>query len=396
MTSDVFSRDLEAKGTSKIPSSIHPNVLRHFAAAPRHHRLSTSDSDWCDWRWQQRNRITDLSALEPLVTLTDEERSGVQSLGQFRMAVTPYYASLIDGNNPACPIRRQAIPLSKEAERLEEDLEDPLSEERDMPVPGLTHRYPHKVLLYLSHNCPVYCRFCTRKRKVSDASAVRIDASYFEAALNYIRANPQIRDVVLSGGDPLTFSDASLKSLIARLRDITTIEVIRLGTRNLVTLPYRVTTEFANMLRPYQPIYINTHFNHPIECTMEALEACLILSEAGCVIRNQMVLLKGINDDPATVLRLNQLLLLMRVVPYYIYQCDLAEGIGHFRTSVETGLRIMEHLWRYASGMAIPHFVIDAPGGGGKVPILPQRWWVEGNRVGLKNFQDRVFYYVQP
>lgn len=396
MNYDVFSGVLEAKGTSAVSGGMHPNVLRHFTSAPRHHRLYTSDSDWRDWKWQQRNRITGLNALEHLVTLTEEERGGIQNLGQFRMALTPYYASLMDATDPACPIRRQAIPLTKEADRLHEDLEDPLSEERDMPVPGLTHRYPDKVLLYVSHNCPVYCRFCTRKRKVSDPSAARIDAAYFEAAFRYIRANPQIRDVVLSGGDPLTLGDDSLSDLLARLRDIPTIEVIRLGTRNLVTLPSRVTTGFANMLRFYQPIYINTHFNHPRECTVEALEACRILSEAGCVIRNQMVLLKGINDDSETVLRLNKLLLLMRVVPYYIYQCDLAEGIGHFRTPVETGMRIMEHLWRRASGMAIPHFVIDAPGGGGKVPILPQRWWVEGKRIGLRNFQDRVFYYVQP
>jgi len=237
-------------------------------------------------------------------------------------------------------------------------------------VPGITHRYPDRVLFYTTHNCPVYCRHCTRKRKVADPSSAAA-AKQLEEGLAYIESHKELRDVVISGGDPLSNSDDRLEYIISRIRGMEHIEVFRLGTRNLVTLPQRITPEFAQMLKKYHPVFIHTHFNHPKECTREAFDACALLADAGCIINNQMVLLKGVNDDPETVKRLNQLLLMMRVRPYYIFQCDMAQGISHFRTPIETGLKIIEALRGHTSGMATPTFVVDAPGGGGKIALMP-------------------------
>jgi len=359
--------------------------------------VETPAEDWNDWQWQQRNRVTGLEMLDKVLDVTEAERNAFeQSHAQFHMGITPYYAALMDPSDPNCPIRLQSVPQQGELLVLPTDLEDPLAEERDMPVPGITHRYPDRVLFYTTHNCPVYCRHCTRKRKVSDPSTAAAKKQ-LEDGLAYIAAHPEIRDIVISGGDPLSLSDDRLDYILGRLRAIPHVEIFRLGTRNLVTLPQRVTDDFANMLRKHQPVFVNTHFNHPKECTAEAFEACRKLADAGCVLGNQMVLLKGVNDDPKIVKELNHKLLMMRVRPYYIYQCDLSQGISHFRTPIEKGLEIIESLRGHTSGLAVPHFVVDAPGGGGKIPLLPEYMVKrEGKKVTLRNFEHKQFVYEEP
>ena len=373
------------------------SVLARFAPGPRSIWQGASEPLWNDWHWQQRERITRLDQLEKVIRLTaDERRAVVESDAELHMGITPYYAALMDPDDPACPIRLQSVPTMGELQIAAADLEDPLAEERDMPVPGITHRYPDRVLFYTTHNCPVYCRHCTRKRKVSDPTSAAAKAQV-EAGLAYIAKHPEIRDVVISGGDPLSLSDDRLDYILGRLRAIPHVEIFRLGTRNLVTLPQRVTEDFARMLRAHHPVFVNTHFNHPRECTAEAFEAARRLADAGCVIGNQMVLLKGVNDDPATVKELNHKLLLMRIRPYYIYQCDLARGISHFRTPVEAGIRIIEHLRGHTSGLAVPQFVVDAPQGGGKIPVNPD--YVvrhEGKRWVLRNYAGKEYEYFEP
>lgn len=355
------------------------------------------DTDWNNWIWQQQKRIKNMEVLEKVLKVTDEERGAfAKSHEMFNMGITPYYASLMDPNDPNCPIRLQSVPKYGEMNILPTDWEDPLQEERDMPVPAITHRYPDRVLFYTTHNCPVYCRHCTRKRKVADPSSSTANKQ-LEDGLAYIESHKEIRDVVISGGDPLSNSDDRLEYILSRLRAMDHIEVFRIGTRNLVTLPQRITDNFANMLRKYAPVFIHTHFNHPKECTQEAFDACAKLADAGCVINNQMVLLKGVNDDAKIVKELNHKLLMMRVRPYYIFQCDMSQGISHFRTPIEKGLEIIENLRGWTSGMAVPHFVVDAPGGGGKIPLLPTYLVKhEGKKWVLRNFQKKEFEYIEP
>lgn len=374
-----------------------PSVRSRFSPGPRGIWKDVPDALWNDWHWQQRERVTDLEGLERVIRVTpDERRAALETEAEFQMGITPYYAALMDPEDPSCPVRLQAVPTMGETVVSSVDLEDPLAEERDMPTPGITHRYPDRVLFYITHNCPVYCRHCTRKRKVADPTSAAAKRQ-IEDSLAYIAAHPEIRDVVVSGGDPLSLSDERLDYILGRLRAIPHVEIFRLGTRNLVTLPQRVTDEFVRMLREHHPVYVNTHFNHPKECTAEAFEAARRIADAGCPIGNQMVLLKGVNDDPATVKELNHLLLLMRIRPYYIYQCDLAKGIGHFRTPVEKGIAIIDALRGHTSGLAVPQYVIDAPGGGGKIPVNPQ--YVvgrEGKRWILRNFAGKRFEYEEP
>lgn len=354
----------------------------------------TSDQDWNSWIWQQQKRIKSIEQLEAVINVTEDEREAFKkSHDQFMVGITPYYASLIDKDDPNCPIRLQSVPKMGELEIMPGEMEDPLAEERNMPVPGVTHRYPDRVLFYTTHNCPVYCRHCTRKRKVSDPSTAA-GTDQLEIGLKYISEHKEIRDVVISGGDPLSNSDDRLEYILSRLRAMDHIEVFRLGTRNLVTLPQRVTDSFAKMLSKYHPVFVHTHFNHPKECTKESFDACAKLADAGCIINNQMVLLKGVNDDPKIVMELNHKLLMMRVRPYYIFQCDMSQGISHFRTPIETGIKIIEALRGHTSGMAVPHFVIDAPGGGGKIPILPN--YVvkhEGKKWTLRNYKNEIYEY---
>jgi lysine 2,3-aminomutase len=374
------------------------NIRDRFKSAARPEIWRDSeDKDWNNWIWQQQKRIKSMEQLEKVIHVTQDEKDAfAKSHEMFNMGITPYYASLIDKDDPNCPIRLQSVPKHGELTILSMEMEDPLAEEKYMPVPGITHRYPDRVLFYTTHNCPVYCRHCTRKRKVSDPSSSAANKQ-LEESLAYIESHKEIRDVVISGGDPLSNSDDRLEYILSRIRAMDHIEVFRLGTRNLVTLPQRVTESFANMLRKYHPVFIHTHFNHPKECTQEAFDACARLADAGCVINNQMVLLKGVNDDPKIVKELNHKLLMMRVRPYYIFQCDMSQGISHFRTPVEVGLNIIEHLRGWTSGMAVPHFVIDAPGGGGKIPLLPE--YVvgrEGKKWILRNFQNKQFEYIEP
>ncbi len=373
------------------------HILSRFPPGPRSIWKGVSDTLWNDWHWQQRERITKLSQLEKVVQVTPGERqAAIATSTEFHMGITPYYAALMDPEDPSCPIRLQSVPKAGEMVIAPADLEDPLAEERDMPVPGITHRYPDRVLFYTTHNCPVYCRHCTRKRKVADPTSAAAKQQ-LDDGLDYIARHPEIRDVVISGGDPLSLSDERLDDILGRLRAIPHVEIFRLGTRNLVTLPQRVTHDLVAMLRQHQPVYVNTHFNHPKECTAEAFEAARRLADAGCVIGNQMVLLRGINDDPKIVMELNHKRLLMRSRPYYIYQCELAKGISHFRTPVETGIRIVEALRGHTSGLAVPHFVIDAPAGGGKIPINPD--YVvkhEGKTWVLRNYAGCEYTYEEP
>jgi lysine 2,3-aminomutase len=374
------------------------NVRDRFQPAPRPDVWKdVEDKDWNNWIWQQQKRVKSFEQLEKVLNVTAEEREAyAKSNEMFNMGITPYYASLMDPNDPNCPIRLQSVPKMGELTIREMDLEDPLGEEKDMPVPGITHRYPDRVLFYTTHNCPVFCRHCTRKRKVSDPSSAAANKQ-LEDGLAYIEAHKEVRDVVISGGDPLSNSDDRLEYILSRLRAMDHVQVFRLGTRNLVTLPQRITDSFAQMLTKYHPVFVHTHFNHPKECTQEAFDACARLANAGCVINNQMVLLKGVNDDPMIVKELNHKLLMMRVRPYYIFQCDMSQGISHFRTPVEKGLEIIENLRGWTSGMAVPHYVIDAPGGGGKIPLLPKYLEKrEGKKWFLRNFKNEKYVYEEP
>jgi lysine 2,3-aminomutase len=375
----------------------HPHVLSRFAPGPRSVWKDVPEDLWNDWHWQMRERVTTLARLDQVIRLTgDERRAVVEADAHFHMGITPYYAALMDPEDPYCPVRMQSVPTMGELFASPADLEDPLAEDRDMPVPGVTHRYPDRVLFYVTHNCPVYCRHCTRKRKVADPTSAAAKKQV-EDGLAYIEQHAEIRDVVISGGDPLSLSDERLDYILGRLRAIPHVEIFRLGTRNLVTLPQRVTGDLVYMLRAHQPVYVNTHFNHPRECTAEAFEAARKLADAGCALGNQMVLLRGVNDEPRTVMELNHKLLMMRIRPYYIYQCDLAKGISHFRTPIETGRKIIRALRGHTSGLAVPQFVVDAPSGGGKIPVNPD--YVvrhDGKRWVFRNYAGKEFTYYEP
>ena len=382
----------------KIPKMTR-KIRDSFPYAPARPGLwkKISDKKWNDWKWQLAHCVRSLEDLERVVSVTAAERDAFHRSNElFKMAITPYYASLMDKADPECPVRRQSVPHEGELRILPTDLEDPLAEERDMPVPGLTHRYPDRVLFYTSHVCAMFCRHCTRKRKVADSGSYAVDKQ-LEDGLRYIAAHKEVRDIVISGGDPLCSSDDRVEYILARLRAIKHIEILRIGSRVPVTMPQRITDRLVKIFRKYHPVYFNTHFNHPKECTREAFDACARITDAGCSLNNQMVLLKGVNDDPALVKELNHRLLLMRVRPYYIFQCDMAQGISHFRTPVEKGLEIMEALRGWTSGLAIPYYVIDSPGGGGKIPVLPN--YVvshEGKKWVLRNFRKQEFTYLEP
>lgn len=351
---------------------------------------------WNDWQWQQAHRLRTAEALGQVLRLTSAEKMAcARATERFRLAVTPYYASLMDPDDPKCPVRRQGVPDLAELRVGQGEREDPLAEEDHMPVPGLTHRYPDRALLYTTHNCPVYCRYCFRKRKVSDPTSAASRAE-LEVQLTYLRAHPEVRDVLVSGGDPLTFSDVRLGALLEGLRRISHIEIVRLATRNPVTLPQRITPELADLLKQYQPIYVMTHFNHPAEGTDESALALERLADAGCVLNNQMVLLRGINDAPEVVRRLNHWLLKHRCRPYYIFQCDAAQGTEHFRTPIARGLEIIDRLRGWTSGLAVPHYVIDLPGGGGKVPLQPEYLVARSGRTyTFRNYAGSHFNYIE-
>lgn len=330
-----------------------------------------TDQQWNDWHWQVKNRIETVDELKKYIKLTAEEEEGIrESLKTLRMAITPYYLTLIDPENPHCPIRKQAIPTVEELKRSPADLEDPLHEDSDSPVPGLTHRYPDRVLFLITDMCSMYCRHCTRRRFAGQHDCATPEKQ-IDDCIDYIARTPQVRDVLLSGGDALLVSDEKLEYIISRLRAIPHVEIIRIGSRTPVVLPQRITPELVNMLKKYHPIWLNTHFNHPNEVTPESKQACARLADAGIPLGNQSVLLRGVNDCTHIMKKLVHELVKMRVRPYYIYICDLSLGIGHFRTPVSKGIEIIENLRGHTSGYAVPTFVVDAPGGGGKIPVMP-------------------------
>ena len=336
--------------------------------------------EWDDPLWQLRNRVDSLDGLRRIADLTDDEESAItDARGLFRIGITPHYATLIDPDDPDCPIRLQAIPRMGEFAVADFERDDPLAEDRDSPVPGIVHRYPDRVLFMVTHECAIYCRFCTRRRIVGDAQGS--DSALLDGAIDYIARTPSVRDVLLSGGDPLVLSDRRLEDLLSRLRAIEHVEIVRIGTRLPVVLPQRITPELVAMLRRFHPLWLNTHFNHPFELAPPAVRVAMErLADAGIPTGNQTVLLRGVNDCPAVMRRLMHGLVRMRCRPYYLYNCDLSLGLSHFRTPVETGLRIIESLQGHTSGYAIPLFVVDAPDGGGKIPILPNH--VTGQRRG--------------
>lgn len=355
------------------------------------------DSDWNDWKWQVRNRVETLEDLKKYVTLTPEEEDGVSKcLGTLRMAITPYYLSLIDLNNPNCPVRKQAVPTAAELHKAEADLLDPLHEDTDSPVPGLTHRYPDRVLLLVTDQCSMYCRHCTRRRFAGQHDAA-VDMCQIDKCIEYVSQHPEVRDVLLSGGDALLISDEKLEYIISKLRAIPHVEIVRMGSRTPVVMPQRITPELCNMLKKYHPIWLNTHFNHPNEITEESARACAMLADAGIPLGNQTVLLAGVNDCVHVMKNLVHKLVSMRVRPYYIYQCDLSMGLEHFRTPVSKGIEIIEGLRGHTSGYCVPTFVVDAPGGGGKTPVMPNYVISQTpNKVILRNFEGVITTYTEP
>jgi len=374
------------------PPANNKNLRREFIEVP-----ARRNGLWGDWKWQLKNRITTLEELDGLITLTRKERKGVRLAGgRFRMAVTPYFLSIMDRNDPRCPVRRQAIPRADEFGISSGEMRDPCGEDTDSPVPGLVHRYPDRVLLIVTETCAMYCRYCTRKRLVGEEHPP-MSEERFQGALRYIRSKKSIRDVLVSGGDPLMLKTGVLENYIRELRAIDHIEIIRIGTRVPATLPMRVNAELVGMLKKYHPLYLSIHFTHPKEITPEVAGACNMLADAGLPLGSQTVLLKSINDKPSTMKKLMQELLKIRVRPYYIYQCDLAMGTAHFRTPVSAGINIMEELRGHTTGYAVPTFVIDAPGGGGKVPISPLYTVSEAHgRITLRNYENKLFDYLEP
>ncbi len=358
---------------------------------------SVTDEQWNDWKWQVKNRIETYEELSKYFTFSPEEAEGIKkALAKFRMAITPYYLSLIDPNDPYDPIRRQAIPQGAECNIAPADLNDPLHEDEDSPAPGLTHRYPDRVLFLITDMCSMYCRHCTRRRfagqKDDESPSERI-----EKCLAYIEKTPQVRDVLLSGGDALMVSDKKLEYIIQRLRAIPHVEIVRIGSRTPVVCPQRITPELCEMLKKYHPIWLNTHFNHPNEFTPEAEQALARLANAGIPLGNQTVLLRGVNDCVHVMKKLMHELVRNRVRPYYIYQCDLSMGLEHFRTPVSKGIEIIENLRGHTSGYAVPTFVVDAPGGGGKTPVMPQYVISQSpDKVILRNFEGVITTYTEP
>jgi len=358
---------------------------------------NVSDTDWNDWKWQVRNRIETLEQLKKYISLTPEEEEGVKIANSIlRMGITPYYLSLIDPNNSKCPVRQQAIPTAAEVHKSGADLDDPLHEDEDSPVPGLTHRYPDRVLLLVTDMCSMYCRHCTRRRFAGQTDAA-MGMEKIDKAIEYIAKTPVIRDVLLSGGDALLISDDKLEYIIKKLRDIPHVQIIRIGSRTPVVLPQRITPELVEMLKKYHPIWLNTHFNHSDEITSASKGACELMANAGIPLGNQSVLLRGINDCTHVMKDLVHDLVAMRVRPYYIYQCDLSVGLEHFRTPVSKGLEIIEGLRGHTSGYAVPTFVVDAPGGGGKTPVMPQYVISQSpSRIVLRNFEGVITTYTEP
>ena len=383
---------------SGAPPSAAFLALKGFHEPGRGPWADVPESDWSDWRWQLKHRITTLEQLEKLLpTLTASERAGATlARSKLAMAITPYFFNLIDPDDEDCPIRRQVVPRMEETHTADWEMSDPCGEDSHSPVPGLVHRYPDRVLFLVTDRCAAYCRYCTRSRLVSNAAGYDFHPE-FDRQIAYVEQHPEVRDVLLSGGDPLLLSDDNLGYLLSRLRAIPHVEFLRIGTRIPVFLPQRITPALCELLRKFHPLFVSIHSNHPRELTPKVREALGRLADAGIPLGNQSVLLRHVNDDPEVMKAHVHKLLMCRVRPYYLYQCDLIAGSDHLRASVRKGLEIMESLRGHTTGYAVPQYVIDAPGGGGKVPVNPSYLLGrEDGNVLIRNFEGRVFGYPEP
>jgi lysine 2,3-aminomutase len=375
-------------------STVKLQNMNVFTRAP--YWKDIPDDKWMDWRWQMSNRLNTDAELGRVINLTQSEKDALSANGLFRVDITPYFASLIDPNDPDCPVRKQVIPTATEMVPFRSMMEDSLAEDKHSPVPGLVHRYPDRVLMLVTTQCASYCRYCTRSRIVGDSTQT-FSRKDFDAQIEYLENTPQVRDVLLSGGDPLVLAPRLLEMIISRLRAIPHIEIIRIGSRVPVFLPMRVTDEFCEMISKYHPFWINIHVNHPKEITPELAAACDRLSRAGVPLGNQSVLLAGVNDSVRIQRKLVHELVKIRVRPYYLYQCDLVEGSGHMRTTISKGIEIMEGLRGHTSGYAVPTYVVDAPGGGGKIPVTPNYVLAQApGKVILRNFEGFITTYQEP
>jgi lysine 2,3-aminomutase len=372
-----------------------PNEIRHWQEIPLWRDVT--EAQWNDWKWQAAHVVKSLEEVRQIIPLTeDEERGVVECAKYFKFGIPPYYASLMDPGDPTCPVRLQAVPRVQETHFSGADQHDPLYEDIDSPAPHLTHRYPDRVLLLITDYCAMYCRFCTRRRFTAHSHGA-MTAKDLEPAFDYLEKAKEVRDVLLSGGDPLMVNDEYLEHILKRLREIDHIEIVRIGSRAPCTLPMRVTPQLVSILKKYHPMWLNTHFNHPKEITPEASKALAMLADAGIPLGNQTVLLRGINDCPTVMKNLVHKLVVNRVRPYYVYQCDLSEGIEHFRTRVSTGIEIAEALRGHTSGFAVPLFILDAPGGGGKVPLGPNYMISQSDKkVVIRNYEGGIFSYPEP
>ena len=371
--------------------------VRFSSAAPGYWSgRDVSPAQWADYRWQLKNRVQSLDRIEEHLRLSEEERSGILLTGtKLASAVTPHYFNLIEADNPGCPVRRQIIPRVEETFTDPHEMTDPCGEDSHMPVPGLVHRYPDRVLFLVTDRCASYCRYCTRSRVVSGVGEQHLETQW-EAAFEYLENTPEVRDVLLSGGDPLLLSDARLERILSRLRRIEHIQFLRIGSRLPVFLPQRITPELCKILSRYHPLFLSIHCNHPRELTTEVREGLERLADAGIPLGNQSVLLRGVNDSVEVQRALVHKLLLCRVKPYYLYQCDLIKGSAHLRTPIQTGLEIIEGLRGHTTGYAIPQFVIDAPGGGGKIPLNPDYVVRSDDRnTLLRNYEGKEFLYPE-
>ncbi|MBN1700213.1 MAG: KamA family radical SAM protein [Spirochaetales bacterium] len=387
--SPPISNDIAGQSVASFPVNEKARLFRDrfFPYVP--------EKEWNNWRWQLKHRIIDMETLKMYINLSDdEEKFFATDVSAFPISITPYYLSLIDPDDPGQPLRKAVVPVFSERLIMDVETEDPLGEDLDSPVPGIVHRYPDRVLFLVTNFCSTFCRYCTRSRLVSKETEKCNLAERWDLGIEYIKNNPAIRDVLVSGGDPLTLPDERIEWILSRLRDIDHVEIIRIGTKIPAVLPQRVTGGLLRILKKYHPLYINIHAMHPDELTPEMKAACARLADAGIPLGSQTVLLAGINDDSVTMRALMQGLLKTRVKPYYLYQCDLVPGSSHFRTPVEKGLEIIEGLRGHTTGMAVPHYVIDAPNGGGKIPLLPDYCVaVSDKHYVLRNYKHNTYVY---
>lgn len=387
----------ERKTPFVIPTRRIPRISPEARAYRRLHHPSVSDAEWNDWHWQAKHRLKSLEQLERVLVLTPDERAAIQKGGSMLpIGITPYYMSLIHRTDDRQGLRRTVVPSLEEFVRMPGEADDPLGEDGHSPVPGIVHRYPDRILFLALDYCSTYCRYCTRSRVVGNGE-ITASPARLEMAFDYIQRTPSIRDVLISGGDPLSLKDEKLDYILGRLRQIPHVEFVRIGTKMPAVLPQRITPALVKMLRKHHPVWMSIHFTHPDECTPEAFRACARLADAGIPLGAQTVLLKGVNDDVETMKSLMHRLLMMRVRPYYLYQCDPISGSAHFRTTVEKGLEIIRGLRGHTTGYACPTYVIDAPGGGGKIPLMPE--YVvgrEGDDLLLRNFEGQTFRYPDP